>query len=210
MQYKTLFGLFAVLISFVGYAPYFKDIFAHKTKPHALSWLIWASLSGITFGIQISNNGGAGTWLTGCNALLALFVFFLSFKYGERNIVMTDWISLPLAGFALGLWLILGNGLASVLLASLTEAIGFVPTIRKAFHRPHEETALLYFLYAISSTLSVLALDNFNLVNACYPAALLGLNLSATLFLWWRRQEVKSAHESPAVMMDSPTASPDS
>ena len=53
LEYKTILGIIAVIIALAGYVPYFRDIFRGKTKPHAFSWLVWASLTGIAFFGQI-------------------------------------------------------------------------------------------------------------------------------------------------------------
>ena len=188
MPYKTILGLVSVSIALVAYAPYLKGIFARKTKPHSFSWLVWSLLSAIVFGIQITSSGGYGAWLTGFNAALALGVFLLSIKYGERAITSVDWLSLAVAAGALTLWLVVKNEIGSVVLASAVEAIGFVPTVRKSLHSPYGETAILYLLYALSAGLSLPALESFAVVNVLYPAALMVLNLLMTILLWWCRR----------------------
>jgi hypothetical protein len=188
MSYKAALGGVSLLVALIAYAPYLRDIMAHRTKPHALSWLVWASLSAVVFGIQTVGGGGYGAWLAGFNAALASAVFLLSLRYGERSMAMMDWLSLAAASGVLLLWLIVKSEIASVALASAVEAIGFMPTLRKSFNSPHEETATLYFLYALSAGLSLAALEGFSAVNAFYPVTLLVLNTSMAIFLWRRRR----------------------
>jgi hypothetical protein len=68
MDYKTILGLVATGIAFVSYLPYFRDILANRTKPHAFSWLVWASLTGISFFGQLAVGAGPGAWVMGFTA----------------------------------------------------------------------------------------------------------------------------------------------
>ena len=74
MVYKELLGAVAIIIGFISYLPYFRDIFKGKTKPHAFSWLIWAILTAIGFAGQISDNAGPGSWALGFTALFIWFI----------------------------------------------------------------------------------------------------------------------------------------
>jgi hypothetical protein len=38
---KTGAGVIAVILTFAGYIPYLRDVFAGKTKPHIYSWFLW-------------------------------------------------------------------------------------------------------------------------------------------------------------------------
>src|ERR1700722_1412247 len=95
---KEVVGFASLLIAIVGYVPYVKNILKGNTKPHALSWLVWAVLSAIAFAVQLTHNAGAGAWLMGFTALVTFTIFLLSLRYGERNILIVDWLSLVFAG----------------------------------------------------------------------------------------------------------------
>lgn len=41
IEFKILLGYLSVLIAFVSYIIYFRQISAGKIKPHAFSWFIW-------------------------------------------------------------------------------------------------------------------------------------------------------------------------
>ena len=98
LEYKTILGIIAVIIALAGYVPYFRDIFRGKTKPHAFSWLVWASLTGIAFFGQIFDKGGAGAWVTGFTAVVSFAIFFLALKKGEKNITSLVSIFAALTG----------------------------------------------------------------------------------------------------------------
>ena len=168
-----------------------RDIFRHKTCPHAFSWLTWAVLSGIAFGIQVTRNGGPGAWLMGVTSLVTFFIFVLCIFYGEKRITKLDWLCLASAGLALLLWVLSDRPLLSVLLIAFVDAVGgFLPTFRKSFTKPYEETEILYILYALSLGLSLVALRAFTLVNAFYPATFIVINLAMASYLHLHKQFV--------------------
>lgn len=190
---KEWFGLISLVLALAGYAPYIKDIFAHKTKPHAFSWLVWATLAAIAFAIQLTHNAGAGAWLMGITTAATLFIFGLSIRYGERRILPLDWLSLVFAGLALFLWFLTDRPFLSVILITLIDSIGgFVPTIRKSITNPHQETVSLYFIYGVSLCFSLLALRDFSFVNSFYSASFIFIDWGMGTFLLLRRRNKNS------------------
>lgn len=85
MDYKTLFGIFAVFIAVFAYIPYFRDIYLGKTKPHMYSWIVWGILTFSAFGIQVADNAGPGAWTTGFTAVLCLAIIILAYSIIESK-----------------------------------------------------------------------------------------------------------------------------
>ena len=195
MSIKSILGSISVLVAIIGYIPYIRNILIGKTKPHALSWLVWAALSAIAFAVQVINNGGPGAWLLGVTAAVTLSIFLMSLKKGETSILLVDWLSLLLAVTALLLWFFTKNPLASIVLISITDMVGgFFPTFRKSFHKPHQETISLYLIYALSILFSLAALRRFDIINVLYPATFVLVNLCMVIFLYVRRRQLSSHH----------------
>ena len=188
MDYKTILGILAVIIGLVSYIPYFRDIFYGQTRPHIFSWLIWSLLEGTDFFAQLSRGGAAGAWVTGTTALLCLSVFIVSLSRGEKNITRTDKISF--AGALLGLifWLVTSNPLTAVILVSVTDFLGFVPTFRKSYYKPDQETTKLYSMSILKLTVSLFALGSFNPTTAIYPASLILTNAAFVTMTLIRRK----------------------
>ncbi len=191
LGYKVVLGVIAVLIALAGYVPYFRDIFRGKTKPHAFSWLIWASLTGIAFFGQIFDKGGAGAWVTGFTALVSFVIFILAIGRGEKNITSSDKWSLGGAVIALVLWFLTHNPLGSVILITLIDALGFYPTFRKSYYKPDEETMLTFFLSGLKFVIAIIALENYSVVTYLYPASLVLMNFIFVGLLVVRRREFK-------------------
>jgi hypothetical protein len=185
----TLAGI-AVVMTLVGYFYYFRDIFAGKTKPHAFTWLVWASLTAIGFAGQLSDDGGAGAYITGLTAAISFIIFFLALFKGEKQITRSDWLSLGGAALAMLLWALTDSPLLAIMLITLVDFLGFVPTIRKSIHRPHEETLVSYVLAGLKFILAIIALDNYSAITIIYPASLVFANLLFVALLLSRRRKI--------------------
>jgi hypothetical protein len=190
MDYKDTLAIAAIAIAFVSYIPYFRDIFAGKTKPHAFSWLVWGILNAIAFAGQIHDKGGTGAWAVGFTALVMFIIFSLALYKGEKNIKLLDWICLVGALVALGLWFVTNGPLLSVILITVIDALGFFPTVRKSFNKPHEETLTTYVLSTIKYLLVVMALHSYTVVTVLFPASLVLMNGLFVVMLIVRRRQV--------------------
>jgi hypothetical protein len=185
---NLLLGILSLVIAIISYSIYFKDMFRGRTKPHGFTWLIWAALNGLIFYQQLTHDAGPGAWVTGFAAIVDGIVFVSSLKYGSRNVSYFDWMCLLLAGIAILVWVYSVDSALSVILASSTFAIGFIPTVRKSFARPGEETAITFGLNGIKFLIALLALTTISITTALYPFVLFVLNISFAIFLLIHRK----------------------
>ena len=186
---KTSFAIFAIVIGMYSYIPYFRDIFAGKTKPHAFSWFVWFLLTAIAFFAQIAGKGGAGAWVTGFTAIVALAITVAALKVGRKNIVQLDWLFFTGSLSALLLWAITKNPIGSVIIITIIDALAFIPTFRKSFFKPHEETAITYALSAAKFAVSLAALSTISITTALYPFSLVITNGLFVVMIMWRRKQ---------------------
>ncbi len=191
MDYKVFLGVFATILAFLSYIPYFRDIFKGATKPHAFSWLVWGVLTAIAFFGQIADGGGAGAWVTGFTALLCLSIFIAALVKGEKHVTLTDWLSLAGAGMALVLWYLTDSPLLSVVLITLIDALGFWPTFRKSYFKPNEETLITYVVSAVKFAIALVALERFTVVTALYPISLVIMNGAFAVMVAVRRKTLR-------------------
>lgn len=190
MDFKLAVALVSIVITLIGYFYYFRDIFAGKTKPHAFSWLVWASLTAIAFAGQLSDGGGTGAWVTGVTAAISFVIFALAITKGEKNVTKSDRFNLLGALFALVLWFVTSDPLLSIILITVVDFLGFMPTIRKSYHKPREETLIHYVLAGLKFALAIVALEHYSVVTWLYPASLVAANLFFVLLLVTRRRKI--------------------
>ncbi len=191
IEYKTILGSLSILIALIGYSIYFKQIFSGKVKPHAFSWFIWGLITGIVFAVQLTRNGGAGAWVTGLTALACFTIFVLALKKGTRDFLIFDWISLASALFAILLWWFTKEPILSIIIITIADAIGALPTIRKSFHKPHEESIPLFALNSIKFFVALFALEAFTLTTYLYPLSLVLTNGLIVLVILIRGRQLK-------------------
>ena len=169
MNTKTAISVIAVLLTFVGYFPYIRDTLKEKTTPHIYTWFIWALVTAIAFGLQVQAGAGVGSWVTLAVVIACFSVFILGMRNGKKDITKLDTLFLILSFIALFLWLIAKQPVLSVILVSITDMLGFAPTIRKSWNKPNSETLFLYSLNTFRHGLSILALQQYSIVTWLYP-----------------------------------------
>ena len=191
MDYKITLGILSIVIAVISYIPYFRDIFSGKTKPHAFSWFVWSVLTGIAFAAQIVKHGGPGAWVTGLTALACLIISLLALYKGEKDFPLFDWTCLFLAFVALALWWFTKDPTGSVILITITDAIAFIPTFRKCYYKPHEETISTYILSIVKFVLGIFALSTFIFATWFFPVAITLMNTIFVAMVLIRRRAIK-------------------
>src|SRR3989344_729371 len=190
MDYKIIISLVSVALVFVGYGSYIRDIIKGTIVPHTFTFLVWGLASSITWALQVYGGAGVGAWITFWVAATCIFIFFLSLKYGEKSITKLDLLFLLLALFSLFLWLVVKQPIWSVILVVLTDILGFGPTIRKSWNKPHQEGLFAWWIAAFRHSIGILALEQFNVFTLLYPVAWTAANVIFCVVLIVRRRKI--------------------
>ena len=192
MDYKIIISIISVILVFVGYVPYIQDILKRKTTPHTFTFLVWAIASSITWALQVMGGAGVGAWITFAVSAVCIFIFLLCLKYGEKKITKLDILFLCLALFSLFLWLVVHQPVWSVILIVLTDVLGFAPTLRKSWNKPHSETLFTWWVAAFRHGFGIIALEKFNILTLLYPVAWVAANVIFCIILLIRRRVIKN------------------
>ncbi len=191
MDYKIIISSVAVILTFVGYIPYIRDVLQKKTKPHAFTWFVWTLAGSIAYGLQVVGGAGVGSWALLAACIVCFLIFILSLRIGNKDITLSDFIFLILSLVSLVLWLVAKQPVWSVILATFVEILGFAPTVRKSWNKPWSETLFTYEVCVVRHGISILALQQFNILTLLYPVAWTIANLFFSIFLIIRRRQVK-------------------
>jgi len=188
MQFKIFLGLLSTVIALFGYFLYLKSLFSNSIKPHAFSWFVWGLMLSIVFAVQVSENAGPGSWVTGLSMFFCFVIASVSVikKYTDFNPL--DWISLVGSILALILWVITKNPLLSIILIIIVDTLGFIPTVYKGYRKPLEENHYLFMLSGIKFIIAIIALDSFSINNWIYPGWLAVTNIAFSIMLIVRKQ----------------------
>lgn len=189
---KNIIGFIAVVLTFVGYVPYIRDTLKGKTKPHIYTWFIWGLVTAIAFGLQLSDDAGPGALVTLAAAVVCLVIAVIGLKKGSKEITKSDTVFFLLSLVALVLWLLAEQPVLSVILLSLIDMLGFIPTIRKSWHKPDEETLISYLVNTFRFCLALYALQRYTIVTVLYPLTWVVANGLFSLYLIIRRGKIAS------------------
>lgn len=187
-QDKALWGSIASIVSVVATLPYIVSILKGNTKPHSFSWLIWTISTFIIYFGQVSDDAGAGAWSTLAGAWCAAIVLVLSYVYrGDYTTTRTDWLCLGMALAALPLWYATQTALWAVTLLVVIDVLAYIPTLRKAYHRPHEEQIGMFAIITLRNGMSVYALTHYSWTTLLFPVVTSIANIVLIGMVLWRR-----------------------
>ena len=187
-----IFTLLGVLAGIMGFYPYFKDIFLGTTKPHVFTWISWSLINIIIFTAQAASGAGLGSVVAGFLALMCVLISLLAVFRGEKRITLADYICFAASLGGIMLWAWTRNPLLAVIVITIADTLAFVPTIRKSWKNPYQETAISYAIATLRSTFAVLSLDSFLLTNWLHPASLIVADGGFTVMLLIRRRQLNA------------------
>lgn len=193
MDFKLILATIAGIMTIAAYFPYVRDMFRGTTKPHAYTWLIWAITQGTASTAIWFGQGGWGALAFIAGTACVIIVFFLSLKFGTRNITRGDTIVLILALLAIVVWWQTSNPLPAVLMASGIDTAGYIPTYRKIWSEPWSETLSFWYTMIVIIVLSIVALSSYNVLTVTYPAIMLLCNFVLVTLSLWRRRTHRAA-----------------
>lgn len=191
IDYQTILGVIASIISLVGSVVYIRSILQGRTKPHLYTWLIFAILTTIALIAQIVDGAGPGAWMMAVTALSCGTTALLSLKYGEKSRTVSDRFALLAALLAIVPWLFTKDPLLSVIMISLIDGIAMIPTIRKSWHNPYQENLPTFWLANLKNVIALFALKNFTLTTSFYLISICFVNTALILVCLHRRRVVE-------------------
>ena len=189
---KEILSIIAIVLTFVAYIPYYRDILKGKTHPHIYSWSLWGLLTILLVALQIQGGAGVATWVTAAAGLLCLGVVTLSFKHGKKDITVSDTIVAILSLLAICFWLVADQPIVSIVLVVIADLLAFYPTVRKSWHKPHAETLSLYATNTLRFTLALLAVESYTILSSLWLVSWVVACGLFSIMLVIRRRQIKA------------------
>src|SRR4051794_16401006 len=126
MTFKSAMGILSVLIMLIAYAIYlWQTARADGVRPHPFSWFLWGFVTGVAYLVQLTQGGGAGSWVVGFTALFCFLIGAISFLKRKWHFSLFDWLSLGAGLLVFGYYLLSKNPTWSAVLATTTDVIGY-------------------------------------------------------------------------------------
>lgn len=162
-------GVTAAILAFVGLVPYVLSIFRGETKPNRASWFIWLVVN-LSLVFSYHSAGASTTiWLNIAYVVTTSLIFILSLKYGVGGYTPLDITCLIGAVIGLGLWWATNNPVTALYMNVFVDALGFIPTIKKAYLLPESENKLSWNISTLSNAVNVAALNNWQFKIILFP-----------------------------------------
>lgn len=187
---KEIISIVAVVLTFLAYIPYYRDILRGKTKPHVYMWSLWSLLTILVVGLQIKGGAGSAIWVTVAAGLLSIGIIFLSLKNGKKDITTSDKIVAVLSLLAIIFWLGTDQPVVATILVILADMLAFFPTIRKSYHHPHAETLSLYATNAFRYVLVLIAVEEYTFLSSAWIIAWIIGNTGLSVLIAMRRSRL--------------------
>jgi hypothetical protein len=191
---KEIIGVIAAVLGLISYAPYLRDIVKGKSKPHPYSWFVWSLTNVIILALQVTHGAGPGAYTTATVSVIGFVVCILGFKNGIKDITPLDTVFLVSALVATGIWIFAKQPTLSMALLIVIDMFGMGPTVRKSWHKPHEETLFMWSVNGFRHALSIAALQTYSVLTLLNPVAWTIANFSFSLLLISRRRILLKVH----------------
>ncbi|WP_320824475.1 hypothetical protein [Reinekea sp.] len=193
LSIKLIFSGVAIVLTFVAFIPYIRSILSGAIKPHVFTWVIWGTTTLIVFFAQLEARGGLGAWPIGISGVIASFIAFLAFlKRSDISISRSDWLFFIAALVSLPIWYFTSDPLWAVVALTVTDLLGFGPTMRKAYDFPHQEDMLFFVLFAARNAFAILALEHYSIATVLFPVAIICACLVLLFVVLYRRRAVRA------------------
>jgi len=173
---KTLFLIFATIVTVASVFPYARDILKGTTKPNIVSWITWTLLTGIATGAEIAAHEYVTAIFTSSAVLETTIIVLLGLRHGYVKYTTFDIICQIAAIVGIILWQLFNSPTIGVVGSVLIDFIGALPTIRHSWTMPGEETWPTYALAGLGGALAIGALSAYNWISLPYAIYIVLIN----------------------------------
>lgn len=150
-----------------------------KTTPNRVTWFLWALAPLLAFSAQLSKGVGLSslmTFMVGFGPLMVLSASFINRK-SVWKITKFDFTCGVLSILGLLLWALTREGNVAIALSITADAFAALPTIVKSYTSPETEYSQIFLFGAISASITLLTIDNWNFATYGFPLYIFGICL---------------------------------
>jgi hypothetical protein len=184
---KTLFIVISSILAIVNIVPYLRDVVRKKTKPRLVSWFNWSLLTAIASAASFASHQYAAAILALIASLETFSVTVLGFRHGDRRIEPFDLACQAGAIAGLILWGIFNSPAIAIIASLAIDFIVSLPTIKHAWLKPHEETAITYLLGGFAAVFTLLAAKNHSVAAVALPIYLIFADFLLAFVIYGRK-----------------------
>jgi hypothetical protein len=152
-----LLGILSGVIVFIAGIPYVIEIIKGRTKPQRMAWVIFFTLSGVSFFAQLQEGAIHSLWFPLVLLVNSAVVFALTLKFGMGGVGTFDVACLFAAIGIMLIWAMTKSPSIAIVSSVAVNTIGKVLVAKKVYHHPETEYLPTWIWSAIASVLAVLS-----------------------------------------------------
>jgi hypothetical protein len=170
---QEMCGFVAGVLSLAAFVPYIISILKGVTKPSRASWIIWLVVGVLLLSSYRTSGAKFTLWMPISYVIGPIIVVCLSIKHSTGGWSKFDIFCLSLAAGSLIVWFISESAALALAMHLIIDAMGVLPTVKKAYSNPKEENKTTWMMLFVGSILNFLAIDSLNLMKMAYPSYML-------------------------------------
>ncbi|MEK7179987.1 MAG: hypothetical protein AAB706_00770 [Patescibacteria group bacterium] len=190
MNTHSILGLLSGILATVAFIPYIYSIVRNETKPHPITWSIWAFIGIVSFGTYFATGATTTLPLALANIIVPLTIAFLSFKYWnwKARFTVFEYACLTISVISIVIWIVSQNPSLALTFNLIADFIAALPTLKKVYLDPSSENATTWIIIVIADILSLFAITEWSYGIVLLP--LYFLLISTTIMLLSLRKRI--------------------
>lgn len=158
--------IITIILLLIAYVPYWQGILKKVIHPHPLTWLSWAVVTLVLALVYLFNSGGLQTWISFILVINNIAIVVAGLILGQKiQITRMDILCFTISLVALIVWLAIDQPFWSVVIITISQLIAFIPTLRKAYGHPYDESALTFAVHGFRYALMILLVTTASFVT---------------------------------------------
>jgi hypothetical protein len=174
MDFRAIIGVAAGIVAVAAMIPYIASILRGTTRPNRTSWLIWTIVALVLFSSYRGSGASDTIWLAAAYVAIPATILFFSFKFEGARPSPIEWACLTGALIGIAAWITLRSPPAALFICIAVDALGAIPTLRKAYREPRSENLAGWGIAFAAALLNLLAIEDWSPQISLYPLYAVG------------------------------------
>lgn len=176
MNTQTMLISVSTVMALISPLVYATAILRGEAIPHRTTRIILLVNTILATSALYAQADKVAIWLAGVSTIQAIFIFFLSLKYGTGGWAKLDLTCLGIAILGMILWRSTSDPRIALYAAIVSDFVGMVPTIVKTYKYPKSEIWQFFTIDTFVGLLNLLAVSKWSWATASYPAYIMLIN----------------------------------
>lgn len=167
---KIFLYFLITILGLTSYAVGVKQMLKNTYAPSIFTRIVWLLLSiNSFFGVMLSNSSQSSLLLSGIIVIGSLAICIVSFWKGNKTIGKLEYFCTSLLIISVLIWIFFKTPLINLAISLFAHFIGGLPTYKKVWINPKDESTGFWSLFFLSSFLSIFASDFNSLKTIIVP-----------------------------------------